>query len=46
MREAVPPLPHMVSWRGAYLSVPYVLMVWYLVKHGENFTSLCVRLYR
>jgi hypothetical protein len=39
MRGAIPPLPNTSSWRGAYLSKRYVLTVWRLVKHRDNFTS-------
>jgi hypothetical protein len=38
MLGAIPPLLHTSSWRGAYLSVGYVYMAWYLVKPRDNFT--------
>jgi len=38
MRGVIPPLPYMSSCRGAYLSMRYIFMAWYLVKHRESFT--------
>jgi len=29
----------MSSWRGALLSIGYIFMAWYLVKHVDNFTN-------
>jgi uncharacterized membrane protein len=38
MRGAITPLPHASSWHGSWLSTGYVFIVWYLVKHRDNFT--------
>jgi hypothetical protein len=35
---AIPTLPHTSSWRGAQLSKGYDFMLWFLVKHTDNFT--------
>jgi hypothetical protein len=37
-RGAIPPLPTMFPRRSVQISTGYVFMVWYLVKHGNNFT--------
>jgi len=34
---AIPPLPDTSSWCGALLSIVYIFMVWYIVKHRNNF---------
>jgi hypothetical protein len=38
MLRTVLPLPHASSWRGAELSDECIFMVWYVVKHRDNFT--------
>jgi hypothetical protein len=38
MRGAIPPLPHMSSCRGAWLSTGYVFMAWCFVKNRNIFT--------
>jgi hypothetical protein len=40
MHGVIPPLPNTSSWGGAYLSKRYVLMVWCLVKHSDDFISV------
>jgi hypothetical protein len=35
MCGALPPLPNMFSWCGAYLSTEYIFMKIYLVKHWD-----------
>jgi hypothetical protein len=40
MHGAITPLPNTSSWRGAKLNNGYVFMVWYLVKHRDNFAYL------
>jgi hypothetical protein len=37
IRGAIPPFPHVSSWRGAHFSTGYVFVAWYLVKHRDNF---------
>jgi hypothetical protein len=37
MNGAIPPFPHTSSWRGAWSSIEYVFMAWYLVKHRDSF---------
>jgi hypothetical protein len=37
MCGTIPPLPHMSAWHGAWLSTGYIFMVWYLLKHRDNF---------
>jgi hypothetical protein len=38
MRGAILPLPNTSSWCSAKLRTGYVFIVWYLVKHKDNFT--------
>jgi len=38
MHGAIPPLFHMSSWCGAWSSVGYFFMEWYIVKHRDNFS--------